>query len=340
MRYRTDWMAETFRYLAVLLERRLPLGEALAQTARLAGRDGSTRLSGLVRGVTEGGTLAESMDEQSLAWPLQYRRLIAYGEKNGVLPDALLAAADLACYERTVRAKRMMAMAYPVLGVAVAAICLFTLAGGAAWIGSSASICSPGDWPLRYRWLVGAGRCILPLWPLWVVLISTGAAFYLFFSYRRYDRADSKQRLCGGRKAVAWMDHALTARIAGRLARRDVPLEEALQIAALAVSNPETGQALRCLAEQLERGVPVVEAAGIGHQLDALLVEALQQEKSVLCDDLFGLAELYSMRAQEAVAENIARIGLSAFVIFALCVGVVVDFFVCFYSSFIKGIGG
>jgi type II secretory pathway component PulF len=324
-------LEEVFRHLASRVEQGIPLHIALVESA---GTGGDAReAERLVGALKQGESLESAFDKgEGCSWPEQYKSLLIYGERHGGLAVMLRTAADIVVYEQDARASRSLALVYPLFGMAVAILCFFLMAGGGA------VVCSQiwGEsfpFPEQYRWIascVGISRRV------WLVVGFCSVGVFVAVICFLAEKIKSAGRSAVFGRSRYWLDHAMVARVISRLVRQKMPLPDCIRAGASVTQTAQIAEVLQRVADGAEQGDPVEDASG---PLDSLFIEILSQGSESLSDDLFSLAELYTMRMHEAVSRQVARIGIVAFVLFVALVAVVIDFFAAFYAAFLNGIG-
>jgi type II secretory pathway component PulF len=332
MSFKLQQLEELFRHLASRVEQGRPLHSAFAELAALGAGAQRQQMEQMAGMLECGESLETVLKTNDCSWPQQYKQMLVYGAENDGLAVMLRMAADIAAYEQESKARRSLALAYPVMGIAVAILVFFFMAGGGV-AASSQIFGGTFPFPGRYRWLLS----ILGVsWGVWVVagLVMTalfvGGGCFLFS--KRKNRTNSP---VSGRSRN-WLDLALASRVISRMARQNMPLPVCLRAAAQVVRTA-------AIAESLLRGAARVEQGGAANDdsevLDTLLLEALDQDGGDLSDNLFSLAELYTVRMHEAVTQQVVRAGVVAMAVFVAAVFVVIDFFAAFYAEFLNGIG-
>jgi len=325
-------MEEIFRHLAGRVEQARPLHDAFAEVAGLAEGAQRREIGRMAERLKQGEALEGVLKNGGCSWPEQYKQLLVYGAEHDSLAVMFRMASDVAAYEQQSNARRSLALAYPVMGIAVAILCFFFMAGGCVVAGSQI-FGETFPFPDRYRGLLS----VLGFsWGTWVVAGAGAASLFVggvcFWPQKR--KKSSGGQISG--RSRYWLDMALASRVTSRMTRQNMPLPICVRAAAQVVRTIAISNALRRLADQLEQGNAVDGDSG---SLDPLFAESLEQGGGSLCDNLFSLAELYTVRMHESVTRQTVRIGAVAAAVLTGAVFTVLDFFMAFYVEFINGIG-
>jgi type II secretory pathway component PulF len=279
--------------LAALVRAGVPLESTLGEIARdLPGRLGKTTTL-LANRMERGETLSEALAAMPDAFPPMYRTAIEAGVRAGRLPVVLEDLAQSARRMSEMRRVISLAALYPllILFIAIGFFSFFTkkiapilvtsfeghapyVARAAAYLGQSADIWAP------------------------IALVGLFVGSIIWFI-----------RMQRGKGSMAWIPVigrlerdariASFSEILGLLVEHDVPLPQAVLLAADATADKRLSDAARQLAEQLERGAVSVEGALSNGQLPPFFVwlTSISSRKELLVPLLEQSAEMYRRRA-------------------------------------------
>jgi general secretion pathway protein F len=252
--------------MAALVRAGVPLDRGLVATGRdMKGRVG--RLAGRLGGRLElGQGLAEALEADGAVLPTFYRAVVEAGLRSGRLSKALEGLADYARGFADTRRAIGLALLYPML-VLLLAWGLFVMF--ALWVAprldaTFALFRLPGQSTLGVlRWFSAHPAYWAPILPAILVVLALSWIASSRASALRPGRMAGLIRLVPGMGSILSM--AQTADFAELLALmvdHDVPLDEAVGLAADATGSPKVRAAAVGTVEALRRGDPVDEASG------------------------------------------------------------------------------
>jgi general secretion pathway protein F len=245
--------------IAALARAGVPLDRGLrALAADMPGRLGS--LAGEIgRRLERGETLAQILAESQHSFPPAYRAVIEAGLRAGRLPAALEDVARSARRISHLRASLGTALLYPLVVLLLAwQLFMFTCARTLPvmlrllaefepvveeWYGTAARVAHLAPW---LAWGVPAALILLAAWT-WFRSgqVAAGVELHPWLAWGAIGMLRRMQR--AGRMAA--MTETLSTLVAS-----DVPLDEAVSLAAASVGSPQLAQAGRELAERIRRG--------------------------------------------------------------------------------------
>ncbi len=302
-------LAVLTRQLAALIGSGLPIDEALAALAE--GSEGMlrSRLVALRARVMEGATLAAAMAEAPGLFPSLYRATVAAGEASGRLDAVLARLADYTEARQALRAKVILALAYPAL---LSCIAILVVAGLMIWVVPQVIEVfarAHQELPWATRVLIGISA-LVERFGVWLLvppglLVVAGIAVARAPALRAAWQGVLLRLPVLGRLVRA-ADIARFSRTLALLVGSAVPLLEALNIAAQVVSNAVLRDALATVALRVREGAGLARSLGESGQfppvalrlvasgeksgrLDVMLADAaIQQEREL--DTALGVA--------------------------------------------------
>ncbi len=256
-------LATVTRQLSALIGAGLPIDEALAALAD--GSDGRlrTQLVALRARVMEGATMAQAMAESPETFPTLYRATIAAGESSGRLDQVLERLADYTETRQALRARIILALAYPLLLTFVA---LAVVTGLMIWVVPQVITVfdqAHQTLPWATRVLMGVSDAIERFGP-WLLLPPALFAAVLFLVARSPHLRQAWQRgllrvpVLG--RLIRAADMARFARTLALLVSSAVPLLEALGIAAQVIGNHTLRQSVARVGVRVREGQPLARA--------------------------------------------------------------------------------
>ncbi len=272
--------------MAALVRAGVPLERGLAGLAgelpgRLAviSRTLATRLS-------QGQSLPDALTAERQAFPPAYAALVAAGLRSGRLAAALEGLSAAAVRLRDVRQTMLFALAYP-LAMAILACGLLVLL--VCYVEPRMELLYDRHVPARLRALALVGDYAA----VWGVLVPVGLALLFAVWWYRSNRALVLQAgesrrvlgwLPGVGRLIATAQAAALAEILALLLEHDVPLAEAVVLAAEAVGDRATRGAAAALAAAIQQGTapppPGAAAGGLAPLVRWLICAARASECS------------------------------------------------------------
>ncbi len=308
-RFSASQLATMTRQLATLIASGLPIDEALEALAEQADARLRTHLVPLRARVMEGSTLAEAMSESPGAFPMLFRATLAAGEASGRLDAVLARLADYTESRQALRAKILLALAYPVLLTCVA---LAVVAGLMIWVVPQVIEVftqANQNLPAATRLLIWIsetarlhGFWLLPA--MAALVLGAGAAWRVPAVRERLQRELLRVPVLG--RLIRATEMARFSRTLALLVSSAVPLLEAIQIAAQVIGNSALREAVakvavwvregRGLAQSLRESgqfppvmLRLIASGEKSGRLDAMLFDASAQQEREL-DTALGIA--------------------------------------------------
>lgn len=256
-------LATLTRQLSALIGSGLPIDEALDALAEGSDARSRGQLIALRARVMEGATLADAMAESPGTFPVLYRATLAAGEASGRLDGVLARLADYTESRQALRAKVILALAYPILLTGVA---LAVVAGLMIWVVPQViSVFEKAQEALPWatRVLIALSDAIerFGLWLLLppVLLVLAGVAVARTPAWRMaWQRGLLRLPVIG--PLIRATDMARFSRTLALLVASAVPLLDALQIAAQVVGNVALREAVAQVAVRVREGETLARA--------------------------------------------------------------------------------
>ncbi|MCW5591964.1 MAG: type II secretion system F family protein, partial [Burkholderiales bacterium] len=272
------------------------------------------RLVALRARVMEGASLAEAMAQSPGTFPVLYRASLAAGEASGRLDTVLARLADYTESRQALRAKVILALAYPLLLTAVA---LAVVAGLMIWVVpqviavfEQAHQALP--WPTRV--LIALSDAV-ERWGAWLLLppllLGAGAALAARMPSLRAGVQRRLLRLPVLGPLLRAADMARFARTLALLVSSAVPLLQALQIAAQVVGNVTLREAVERVAARVREGQSLALALRESGQFPPVMLRLIASgEKSGRLDSmLFDAAAQQERELDTALGVATAVLG-------------------------------
>jgi general secretion pathway protein F len=302
------------RELATLIKADLPVDEAL----RIAGLQplmparARQVVGAILDRVREGASLSEALDAQIGSFPAYYSRIVHAGEAAGTLGNTLDDLAGFLERSAEFRARIGSALLYPAMLLVAAAGALAIIVG--VLIPTIAPLFQDAGVqpPFIIRFLVDTQEAIANNWVL-ALLACAGLVAGLIALSRHDSWRLARDRLLLRLPVVSELvlnsQTATMARTLGTLVRSGVPLLQALQITANALSNRAVAVAVQKSAEEVKEGGTLMNAltraevfpelalrlTGVGEQtgqLDVMLDRVATIYESVLQRQLMRVTGL------------------------------------------------
>ncbi len=292
--------------MAALARAGVPLDQGLLHLGRdLPGRLGQIAQT-IGQRLERGEEPARVFDDPSL--PPAYRALVAAGVRSGRLPLALEGMSAL--LRRVVETRRMVvaALVYPVFVLAVAYVLFaFTIANFFPVLAHLYEDVLPGQNPLAALQWLADNVLIWIFWPPLLLFVLLGAWWfrtqYAVLAEGPRAGCSADRRCSEQRPSVRNLLHAgrlaTFADVLAALVEHQVPLPEAIGLAADASGDRRLRESGRQLAERLRRGetfAGVTALAGAPPVLNWLLMNTASQDR--WRESLRRAAESYRRRAQ------------------------------------------
>ncbi len=253
----------------------LPLAAGLRAAARESGANRvAAALEMLAGQVERGASLDEALSASSSQLPGHVRGLLAAAGRSGDLGGALVELVEYQRVGRELTRSLWSSLAYPLaivgLATVVSAFLMVLVTGSFYQMYCEFGLQLPSTTALL-MWLYREGG--------WVLLGLTFAAAMIAVAIRLSTARASRQRLY---KAIPlfgplwrWAGWAEWAGLMSVLVRRQVPLAEALRLAADGMRDADMGQVSLELAEGVSQGQSLSQLAAVSRRLPSSLVPLL-----------------------------------------------------------------
>lgn len=283
------------------------LDALVAQTDSLKLRE---ILAGIRAEVRAGHGLAQAMSRYPKAFPDLYRALIRGGEDAGDLPRVMNELADHLEGREAVRQKLALAMLYPLVVTAVAALVIGGLLVYVVPQIAEVFTQTRQQLPLLTRMLLSISGVLRDLWPWLAILVAT-----LILGFRRIYLLPQPRR-----KMQSWL---LGLPVVGRLFKLDagarfastlsimlaggVPMLKALTTAAEGAGAEIFRDAIESAAQRVREGAPLGRALTVENVFPPLLIHFISNGE--LGGDLPGLLRHASRQLQNELDNRLRWFG-------------------------------
>lgn len=243
------------RKLATLVQV-MPVAEAVATLARQPqNKREKAVLAATHRALTSGRPLAEALPAG--AFPADIRATVAAGEAAGRLPALLNRLADMTEADVALRSKLLAALAYPALLLLVATLVVIAMLAFVVPAIAEQLTSSGQSLPTLTLVVLAVSNAVRSGWWL-MLLVAAGAVAGLLWMARdpraRRWRDGQLLRLPLIGAWLAELEAVRWARLIGTMAAANLPLAEALVLAAPAMRNRAWGDATKRMAVSLRAG--------------------------------------------------------------------------------------
>jgi len=315
------------RQLATMVSAGLPLTNAL-EILRVQSATEQMRevLGGMLADVQGGSSLAKSMSKYPEVFDKVTVSLVEAGEASGKLDLLLTQLADNIERERDFQSKTRGALVYPaVIGVAMLAVFIIMmvfvvprLAALYADIGA--------ELPLPTKILIGISNILVHGW--WAVLIFSGLIGYFAYYYLRTEKGKYKVaaftfKLPIFGKLSKDSELARFSRTLGLLIGAGVPITQALDIVAAAMSNILYRDAILAVENVRHRGVPLSIPIRADPNFDPLISQmiAVGEETGKLDEVLEKVAKFFESQAEQSVKNLSTALEPAILIVLGVMVG-------------------
>lgn len=306
-------LALVTRQMATLLAAGLPLEEALRAVSRQQDRPKIKSMMLAIRSkVTEGHSLASSLNEFPQSFPELYRATVSAGEHSGHLDLVLEQLADYTESRYRTRKKVQGAMIYPI----VLTLFAFVIVTGMLTFVVPKIVAvfedSKQELPLITRVLIGTSDFLQGWW--WLLLILIAGCVFAFkralkneaFRYRFHGwllRAPLLGRINRG------LDASRVASTLSILSRSGVPLVEAMRISGQVAGNLCIRESVLDGAVKLKEGSSLFAALdGSGHFPPMMMQMIASGESSGELDSMLSRAATNQERELEDLIDTIVAL--------------------------------
>lgn len=290
--------AQLGQRVALVAASGLPLAAGLRAAARESGPGRvAAALEGLADQVQQGRSLDEALSASSARLPGHVRGLLAAAGRSGDLGGALVELVEYQRVGRELTNSLWTSLAYPLLIVGLA-LTVFVLvvefvAGSFEKMFDDFGLALPAATQLL-MWCYRNGTPVL----LGTAVVGLLAAVAIRLGTTRASRL----RLCKALPLLGpmwrWAGWAEWSGLLSVLVRRQVPLAEALRLAADGVSDADMGQLSLQLADGAGRGQSLSQLAAVTRRLPSSLVPLLRwgEQTGVLADALAAGRAMFESR--------------------------------------------
>lgn len=295
------------RQLATMVSSGLPLTNALEILKVQAGSDRMKEaLSGMLADVQGGTSLAKSMGKHPDIFDKVTVSLVEAGEASGKLDILLTQLADNMEKEQDFRSKTRGALIYPaVIGVAMVGVFIIMMVFVVPRLTALYEDIG-ADLPLPTKILIAISNLLVHGW--WILLVLAGIIGYAGYQYLKTEKG--KYRIANFTfkfpifgKLNRESELARFSRTLGLLIGAGIPITQALEIVAAAMSNILYRDAILAAEQQVEKGVPLSVPIRADPNFDPLLAQmiAVGEETGKLDEVLEKVAGFFESQAEQSV---------------------------------------
>lgn len=328
-------VAEFYRQLALLLQARLPLPASIQELAKgFADARFKAALTAVGAATLSGQPLSAAMAQHPALFPPLQVRLVAVGERAGVLPSMLAWLARAAATQQQFLRQVRETLVYPLitLGVAGAVLVLLLMVVVPEMARWYSEMLGKSPLPALTYLVIGASNLLMVGWPVLLlpVLAGVGLTVWLLSGSLRAGRmllTGCGWVPGGGRLLRAW-DYAQLCQMLSELVRAGVPAAEGLDLLAGVVLHPRLRRDLPRWAAAVHGGRSMAEVLSEAGGEAALLALAFHPAAEPrLAEALADLGGVFQEQAEAAsqgllarlsVASMVLMVGGSATVVFAM----------------------
>ena len=313
--------------VALILEAGLPLYDGMETLAASADGQNEDMLQSLSRRVTETGSLSEALRADD-RWPDYLREMADIGERSGHLDQVMRGLERYYAREDRIRDAVVSAVSYPmVLGAMLVLIVgvllwkvmpVFQRVLNSMGVGLSGS----GSSLMRIGTVLGWVVAVLVL----ILLVLVLAALILMKTSRREQVLSFlKRNFPALRRLNGKISASRVADVLSMLLASGFPTEEALEMSASVLEDPEAAEKLRSVKSSLDEGQSFADAvagSGIFEKLHNSMIRmgaATGHEEQVFRT----LAELYEEETEGEISRLLSIIEPSLVALLAVVIGAV-----------------
>ena len=295
------------RQLSTMISAGLPLTNAL-EILRVQTQSERMRevLNGMISDVQGGSSLAKSMVKYPDVFGKVTVSLVEAGEASGKLDTLLSQLADNMEKERDFQSKTRGALIYPaVISVAMVGVFIIMMIFVVPRLTALYSDIG-AELPLPTRILIGISNLLVHGW--WALLVLGGLVGFGFIRYLqtekgKYQLANFTFKFPIFGKLSKESELARFARTLGLLAGAGIPITQALEIVAAAMSNILYRDAILAAEKEVEKGVPLSVPIRNNPNFDPLIAQmiAVGEETGKLDEVLDKVAGFFEGQAEQSV---------------------------------------
>ena len=315
------------RQLATMVSAGLPLTNALeilrvqATTERM-----QEVLGGMLADVQGGSSLAKSMSKYPDVFDKVTVSLVEAGEASGKLDVLLTQLAENTERDRDFQSKTRGALVYPaVIGVAMLAVFIIMMVFVVPRLTALYEDIG-AELPLPTKILIGISNILVHGW--WAVLILFGLIGYLAYHYLRTEKGKYQLAAFAFKfpifgKLSKDSELARFSRTLGLLIGAGVPITQALNIVAAAMSNILYRDAILAAEKQVEKGVPLSIPIRADPNFDPLISQmiAVGEETGKLDEVLEKVAKFFESQAEQSVKNLSTALEPAILIVLGVMVG-------------------
>ena len=295
------------RQMATMVSAGLPLTNAMEILRIQAGSERMKEvLGGMLADVQGGNSLAKSMAKHPDVFDKVTVALVEAGEASGKLDLLLTQLADNLEKERDFRSKTRGALIYPaVIGIAMVAVFIIMMIFVVPRLTALYEDIG-ADLPLPTKILIAISNLLVHGW--WALLVVLGVGGFIAYKYLSTDKG--KYRLANFTfkfpifgKLNKESELARFSRTLGLLVGAGIPITQALEIVANAMSNVLYRDSILAAEKQVEKGVPLSVPIRADPNFDPLISQmiAVGEETGKMDEVLGKVAGFFEAQAETSI---------------------------------------
>ena len=295
------------RQMATMVSAGLPLTNAMEILRIQAGSERMKEvLGGMLADVQGGNSLAKSMAKHPDVFDKVTVALVEAGEASGKLDLLLTQLADNLEKERDFRSKTRGALIYPaVIGVAMVGVFIIMMIFVVPRLTALYEDIG-ADLPLPTKILIAISNLLVHGW--WALLVVLGVGGFIAYKYLSTDKG--KYRLANFTfkfpifgKLNKESELARFSRTLGLLVGAGIPITQALEIVANAMSNVLYRDSILAAEKQVEKGVPLSVPIRADPNFDPLISQmiAVGEETGKMDEVLGKVAGFFEAQAETSI---------------------------------------
>ena len=295
------------RQMATMVSAGLPLTNAMEILRIQAGSERMKEvLGGMLADVQGGNSLAKSMAKHPDVFDKVTVALVEAGEASGKLDLLLTQLADNLEKERDFRSKTRGALIYPaVIGIAMVAVFIIMMIFVVPRLTALYEDIG-ADLPLPTKILIAISNLLVHGW--WALLLVLGVGGFITYKYLSTDKG--KYRLANFTfkfpifgKLNKESELARFSRTLGLLVGAGIPITQALEIVANAMSNVLYRDSILAAEKQVEKGVPLSVPIRADPNFDPLISQmiAVGEETGKMDEVLGKVAGFFEAQAETSI---------------------------------------
>jgi len=299
------------RQLSTMVSSGLPITNALEILKAQAESEKMQTVLNSMLGELQGGTsLSKSMEKHPEVFDKVTIALVAAGEASGKLDILLSQLADNMEKEQDFQSKTRGALIYPaVIGAAMVVVFVLMMVFVVPRLTDLYEDIG-AELPFATKVLITISNLLVKGW--WAALVLFGGAGYALWKWAqgekgRYQMAQVAFKMPIFGKLNRQSEHARFARTLGLLSGAGIPITQALEITAAAMSNILYRDSILAAEKQVERGVPLSVPIRQDKNFEPLLAQmiAVGEETGKLDEVLEKVAGFFEGQAAQLV-KNLA----------------------------------